>query len=40
MNPHSLHILSLHKEFTYGVYLDNLNVIYKMNAEQTEIRVI
>ena len=40
LNPHSIHTLNKHKEGIYAVALDNLNIIYKMNEEKTEITIV
>ncbi|CDW81477.1 UNKNOWN [Stylonychia lemnae] len=40
LNPHSLHTLNKHKEGIYAVALDNMNIIYKMNEEKTQITII
>ena len=40
LNPHSVHTLNKHKEGLYAVALDNLNIVYIMNAEKTEIHIV
>lgn len=40
LNPHSVHTLNKHKEGLYAVALDNLNIVYTMNAEKTEIHIV
>eukprot|EP00347_Sterkiella_histriomuscorum_P005014 403358232 len=40
LNPHSIHTLNKHKEGIYAVALDNMNIIYKMNEEKTQITII
>ena len=35
-----MHTLTKHKEGIYAVALDNMNIIYQMNAEKTSITVI
>ena len=40
LNPHSVHTLNKHKEGIYAVALDNMNIVYTMNSEKTEIKVM
>ena len=40
LNPHSVHTLNKHKEGIYAIALDNLNIVYTMNAQKTEVRVL
>ena len=39
LNPHSIHTLNKHKEGIYACALDNMNIIYKMNEEKSEITI-
>ena len=39
LNPHSVHTLNKHKEGIYAVALDNMNIVYTMDSEKTEITV-
>lgn len=40
LNPHSVHTLNKHKEGIYAIALDNMNIVYTMNAQKTEVRVL
>lgn len=40
LNPHSVHTLNKHKEGIYAVALDNLNIVYTMNQDKTEIVIV
>lgn len=40
LNPHSVHTLNKHKEGIYAIALDNMNIVYTMNTQKTEVRVL
>ena len=40
LNPHSVHTLNKHKEGIYAVALDNLNIVYTMNQDKTEVVIV
>ena len=40
LNPHSVHTLNKHKEGIYAVALDNLNIVYIMDEEKTEVVIV
>ena len=40
LNPHSVHTLNKHQEGIYAVALDNLHIVYTMNTEKTECKVV
>lgn len=40
LNPHSVHTLNKHKEGIYAVALDNLNIVYSMNQQKTEVKIL
>lgn len=40
LNPHSVHTLTKHKQGVYAVALDNLNIIYVMNEDKTDITIV
>ena len=40
LNPHSVHTLTKHKQGVYAVALDNLNIVYMMNEDKTNITIV
>ena len=40
LNPHSVHTLTKHKHGVYAVALDNLNIVYMMNEDKTNITIV
>ena len=41
LNPHSTHVLNSHDhEQLYAIELDNINIVYSMNAEKQVVVVV
>lgn len=40
LNPHSVHTLNKHGEGIYAIALDNLNIIYTMNKQKTQLNIV
>jgi hypothetical protein len=40
LNPHSVHTLNKHKEGIYAIAFDNLNIVYTMNEQKTDLQVV